>query len=201
MRIYSGGLRRKLIRILLVFAAMFSLAVSFGAIKPSGLVESARRQIGVTVSYDPTYRKLEYPGGDVPRKAGVCTDVIIRALREQGVDLQKEVHEDMSRNFEAYPKNWGLKKPDRNIDHRRVPNLRTYFKRKGYARAVTDEAGNFEAGDIVTWVLEGGLTHIGIVSDRKSSEGVPLMIHNIGSGTKEEDVLFKFRMTGHYRLK
>ena len=139
----------KFIPILLVVAT----TVCFGAIKASQLVASARSQIGVTVSYDPAYRKLDYPGGDVPREAGVCTDVIIRALREQGVDLQKEVHEDMSRNFEAYPKNWGLKKPDRNIDHRRVPNLRTYFKRKGYALAVTDEARNFEAGDIVTWVL------------------------------------------------
>ena len=175
--------------------------ISFAGIKPEELTKAARSQIGVTVSYDPAYRKLAYPGGDVAQETGVCTDVVIRALRKQGVDLQKDVHEDMAANFEAYPKNWGLKKPDRNIDHRRVPNLMTYFRRKGYGREVTEKAENFKTGDIVTWVLDNGLTHIGIVSDRKSADGTPLVIHNIGAGTQEENILFRFRITGHYRLK
>jgi uncharacterized protein YijF (DUF1287 family) len=125
--------RMKFVPLLLIFAT----GVCFGAIKPALIVEAARSQIGVTVSYDPSYQKLDYPGGDVPKETGVCSDVIVRALRKQGIDLQKQIHEDMAANFEAYPKNWGLKKPDRNIDHRRVPNLMTYFKRKGDAMKVT----------------------------------------------------------------
>ena len=180
---------------------LLSTAVSFAGLKPHHVVAAARSQIGVTISYDAAYRKLDYPGGDVPKASGVCTDVIIRALREQGTDLQKELHQDMKEDFQAYPKNWGLKKPDPNIDHRRVPNLMTYFSRKGYAQPISEKAESFAAGDIVTWVLSGGLTHIGIISDKRSAEGTPLVIHNIGSGTREEDVLFKFRITGHYRLK
>ncbi|HUS35101.1 MAG TPA: DUF1287 domain-containing protein, partial [Verrucomicrobiae bacterium] len=161
----------------------------------------ARDQIGVTVSYDPAYRKLAYPNGDVPMKTGVCCDVVIRALRKQSVDLQKEVHDDMSAHFSEYPRSWGLKKPDPNIDHRRVPNLITYFKRKGYSVAVTKKADDFAPGDIVTWVLPGALTHIGIVSDRKTTGGDPLIIHNIGSGTREEDILFAYPISGHFRLR
>ena len=165
------------------------------------VVAAARRQIGVTVGYDPAYRKIGYPGGDVPRGSGVCTDVIIRALRDaRKVDLQKLVHEDMKSNFAKYPQQWGLKAPDANIDHRRVPNLQCYFKRKGYALPVSKNAADYKPGDIVTVMVGEKLPHIMIVSDRKSVAGVPLAIHNIGSGTQEEDVLFAYPLTGHYRI-
>ena len=165
------------------------------------VVAAARRQIGVTVGYDPTYRKIGYPGGDVPMESGVCTDVIIRALRDaRKIDLQKLVHEDMKSNFSKYQQTWGLKKPDANIDHRRVPNLQCYFKRKGYTLPVSKNAADYKPGDIVTVMVGGKLPHIMIVSDRKSAAGVPLAIHNIGSGTQEEDVLFAYPLTGHYRI-
>ena len=164
------------------------------------LVQAARSQVGVTLGYDPVYRRLDYPGGDVPLATGVCTDVLIRALRQQGLDLQKSVHEDMRAHFSAYPRNWGLQRPDSNIDHRRVPNLMTWFKRQGMALKVSDKPADYRAGDIVTWDLGRGLTHIGIVSDRTSPAGVPLVLHNIGRGTQEEDILFGFAITGHYRF-
>ena len=167
----------------------------------SGLVAAARRQIGVTVGYDPAYRKIGYPGGDVPRASGVCTDGLIRALRDaRKNDLQKLVHEDMKADFSKYPQQWGLKAPDSNIDHRRVPNLQCYFKRKGYALSVSKNAADYKPGDIVTVMVGGKLPHIMLVSDRKSASGVPLVIHNIGSGTQEEDVLFAYPLTGHYRI-
>ena len=165
------------------------------------VVAAARRQIGVTVGYDPAYRKIGYPGGDVPRSSGVCTDVIIRAFRDaRKIDLQKLVHEDMKANFSKYPRMWGLKAPDANIDHRRVPNLQCYFKRKGYALPVSKNAADYKPGDIVTVMVGGKLPHIMIVSDKKSAAGVPLALHNIGSGTQEEDVLFAYPLTGHYRI-
>ena len=164
------------------------------------LVQAARSQVGVTLGYDPVYRRLGYPGGDVPLATGVCTDVLIRALRQQGLDLQKSVHEDMRAHFSAYPRNWGLQRPDRNIDHRRVPNLMTWFRRQGMALEVSDKSADYQAGDIVTWDLGRGLTHIGIVSDRTSPAGVPLVLHNICRGTQEEDILFGFAITGHYRF-
>jgi uncharacterized protein len=176
-------------------------ALCCAAIKPSQLVASARRQIGVTLSYDPAYRQLDYPGGDVPKNTGVCSDVVVRAFREQGTDLQKEVHEDMRRSFGVYPQKWNLKKPDQNIDHRRVLNLMTYFERQGFAQSITNKAENFAAGDIVAWDLGGGVTHIGIVSDHTTAKRVPLIIHNIGRGTQEEDILLRYRVIGHYRLK
>lgn len=166
------------------------------------IVAAARKQIGVTVSYDPAYVALAYPGGDVPREKGVCTDVVIRALRDGlSADLQKLVHEDMKANFARYPKNWGLTKPDKNIDHRRVPNLRTYFQRRGWSLEVTKEAADFQPGDLVTCTVPPHLPHVMIVSDRKSAAGVPLVIHNIGGGAREEDVLFTYPLTGHYRWK
>lgn len=164
------------------------------------LVRDARGQVGVTLGYDPVYRQIDYPGGDVPLSTGVCTDVVIRALRQQGLDLQKAVHEDMRAHFSLYPRNWGLKRPDRNIDHRRVPNLMTWFRRQGVALNVSAKATDYRAGDIVTWDLGRGLTHIGVVSDRINHSGVPLILHNIGGGTQEEDILFGFRVTGHYRF-
>jgi uncharacterized protein len=161
----------------------------------------AHSQIGVTTGYDGTYRVLNYPNGDVPQSTGVCTDVVIRALRTIGLDLQKEVHEDMLSSFASYPKKWGLHKPDPNIDHRRVPNLMTYFSRKGYALPIKLDMAAFRAGDIVTWDLNATQTHIGIVSDEKTPVlKRPKIIHNIGSGTQQEDVLFDWKITGHYRL-
>ncbi len=166
------------------------------------IVAAARKQVGVTLSYDPTYVSLGYPGGDVPREKGVCTDVVIRALRDGlSQDLQKLVHEDMRANFSAYPKNWGLSKPDKNIDHRRVPNLQAYFKRRGYKVEDTKDVTKFLPGDLVTCTVPPHLPHVMIVSDKKTAGGTPLVIHNIGSGAREEDVLFTYPLTGHYRWK
>ena len=166
---------------------------------PTRLVAAARGQIGVTLGYDPEYRAIAYPGGDVPLSTGVCTDVVTRALRAQGFDLQRAVHEDMAAHFPAYPHQWGLRAPDANIDHRRVPNLMTFFKRHGWERPVTTDAVDYQPGDVVTWNLGGGITHIGLVSDARTAAGKPLAIHNIGQGTREEDVLFAFKLIGHYR--
>jgi len=167
----------------------------------SPIVREARSQIGTTTSYDPSYVGLSYPGGDVPLEKGVCTDVVIRALRGAvNLDLQKLVHEDMKIEFSAYPNIWGLKKPDPNIDHRRVPNLKTYFNRRGFSLPITRRAKDYLAGDLVTCTVGRNLAHIMVVSDKKSSDGVPFVIHNIGSGTKEEDRLFEFPITGHYRV-
>jgi uncharacterized protein YijF (DUF1287 family) len=163
-------------------------------------VDYSRRQIGVTISYDPAYRRLPYPGGDVPPETGVCTDVIIRALRQAGLDLQKAVHEDMKSSWDRYPKNWGLTRPDPNIDHRRVPNLITFFKRQNWLPPAAERSKVFRPGDVVTWDLGRGIGHIGFVSDRKTSAGVPLIIHNIGRGTVEEDLLFSYPITGHFRI-
>lgn len=165
------------------------------------LAAAAREQVGVTVVYDGAYRRLSYPGGDVPIERGVCTDVVVRAFRRLGIDLQVEVHEDMGRAWEAYPRAWGLSRRDRNIDHRRVPNLATWLRRHGRLLGTGGDAASYEAGDLVTWRLPSGLPHIGIVSDRASGAGVPLVIHNIGAGTAEEDVLFAWTVTGHFRYR
>ncbi len=160
------------------------------------LVSAARDQVGRTLVYDPRYEKLAYPMGDVPIERGVCTDVVIRAFRSQGIDLQRLVHEDMRGHFGAYPQSWGLKRPDANIDHRRVPNLATFFKRRGLAL----EPRDYRAGDLVTWMLPGNLPHIGIVSDRTDpASGRPLIVHNIGAGAREEDMLAAYPVTGHFR--
>jgi len=169
------------------------------AFSPERFVSDARSQIGKTLIYDPAYVKLTYPLGDVPLVRGVCTDVVIRALRHQGIDLQRQVHEDMKKHFRLYPNQprWGLSKPDPNIDHRRVPNLQRYFERRGYA--VDDE--KYLPGDIVTWMLRPNVGHIGIISDKKTFPGNrPLVIHNIGLGTQENDMLFDYTITGHYRI-
>jgi uncharacterized protein YijF (DUF1287 family) len=165
------------------------------------VVSGARQQIGVTKEYDPGYTALKYPGGDVPLHTGVCSDVVVRSLRQVGVDLQKEVHEDMQKNFSAYPQRWGLKVPDKNIDHRRVPNLMRYFERHHiamYEKLKMPES--YRPGDIVAWDVGRGVLHIGIVSDTILGR-THLIIHNIGSGAKEEDILLKFQVIGHYRLK
>ncbi|MDO8945312.1 MAG: DUF1287 domain-containing protein [Desulfobacterales bacterium] len=165
------------------------------------LVASARAQIGVTKTYDPAYVALKYPAGDVPPETGVCSDVVVRAFRKLGLDLQKLVHEDMRANFAKYPQKWGLKKPDPNIDHRRVPNLMKYFERQGAALAASKKPADYRAGDVVAWNLGGGITHIGIVSDAKATDGTPLIIHNIGRGAQEENLLFKYEIIGHYRWR
>ncbi|MGG5873435.1 DUF1287 domain-containing protein [Pseudomonas peli] len=187
-------------RVILLFALSILLSPQAWALQADALVAAAREQVGVTLSYDPAYRRLSYPNGDVPLTTGVCTDVVIRALRQQGLDLQQAVHQDMRANFRLYPKNWGLSRPDSNIDHRRVPNLMTWFKRQGWALPLGQDAERYRPGDIVTWDLGGGLTHIGIISDLQAGSGVPLVLHNIGRGTQEEDILFSFKITGHYRI-
>ena len=182
--------------LLSVFLALYGFS-AFAAIAPQQLVNDAREQINVTVSYDPSYRKIAYPMGDVPLHSGVCTDVVIRALRQQQIDLQQLVHQDMKMAWNSYPKLWGLKSTDSNIDHRRVPNLETFFKRHGKSLSLTD-ISTFKAGDLVTWRLSGNQPHIGIVSDKTTADGTPLIIHNIGRGTQEEDILFKYKMIGHF---
>lgn len=175
------------------------LAAALSATSTS-IVQAAREQIGKTVRYDPSYRVLAYPNGDVPIESGVCTDVVVRALRASlGLDLQQLVHEDMKAHFQRYPQNWGLKRPDRNIDHRRVPNLQTYFQRRGWGLPVT-KAPTYQSGDLVTCIVPPHLPHIMIVSDRSGTRGRPLVIHNVGAGTQEEDRLGDFKITGHYRV-
>ncbi len=168
---------------------------------PEVRVAAARAQIGVTLRYDARYVRLPYPGGDVPPDRGVCTDVILRAYRAQGFDLQKAVHEDMARAWEAYPRDWGLRRPDPNIDHRRVPNLAVFFTRHGQRLPLPRTAADVRPGDLVTWRLASGVPHIGLVSDRRSPAGTPLVIHNIGAGTQEEDRLFAYALTGHFRFE
>jgi len=154
------------------------------------------------VAYDPSYFSISYPNGDVPSNKGVCTDVVIRAYRKMDVDLQKEVHEDMVKHFNLYPNIWGLKRTDTNIDHRRVPNLMVFFKRFGKELPITKDAKDYKPGDIVCWNLGGAITHIGIVSNKKSWNGVRYQIvHNIGSGQVLQDCLFDYEIIGHYRYK
>lgn len=170
---------------------------------PTRLVDAARRQIGVTTVYDPAYTRITYPGGDVAQDRGVCTDVVIRAYRLAfRLDLQKLVHEDMLADFAAYPKAWGLKSTDTNIDHRRVPNLAVFFERRGASLPVSEDPADYQPGDLVTQMLPGNLTHIAIVSTNRSAEAPerPLVVHNIGQGAREEDTLYVFRQTGHFRF-
>jgi uncharacterized protein YijF (DUF1287 family) len=184
----------------ILFLASLCVGANLAA-QSTNLVTAARAQIGKTVRYDPAYRKLDYPKGDVPIESGVCTDVVIRALRTgPGIDLQQRVHEDMKGHFAQYPKNWGLKKPDPNIDHRRVPNLQTYFKRSGWEIEAKDGVRTFQAGDLVTCIVPPNLPHIMIVSDKSSPAGRRLVLHNIGKGTQEEDRLADFRINGQYRV-
>ncbi|PAR96325.1 DUF1287 domain-containing protein [Vibrio cholerae] len=182
---------------------LLSASVSAGN-SLSDLVDAAKERTTHTVIYDGSYIKIAYPNGDVPPSIGVCTDVIIRSYRKLGVDLQVLIHEDMRDNFSLYPSNriWGLSKPDRNIDHRRVPNLQIFFKRHGQSLLISDEGLAYKAGDIVTWMLPGNLPHIGIVTNDLSQDGKrPLIVHNIGSGPVLEDMLFDFKITGHFRYE
>ncbi|MCG8485974.1 MAG: DUF1287 domain-containing protein [Chromatiales bacterium] len=170
----------------------------------AALVSAALERTRHSVRYDGSYYSIAYPGGDVPSDIGVCTDVVIRSYRALNLDLQQLVHEDISKHFSEYPsaRIWGLTRPDPNIDHRRVPNLQTFFTRHGTELPVTQNAADYQAGDLVTWMLPGNLPHIGIVTDRVSqNSGVPLVVHNIGTGPVVEDMLFHFRITGHYRYR
>lgn len=166
------------------------------------LINAAFAQTQETVTYNGAYFKIDYPMGDIPAEYGVCTDVVIRAYRKIGIDLQRLVHEDMRDNFALYPakQNWGQTKTDRNIDHRRVPNLQTFFTRHGKKLIGSTKAEDYQAGDLVTWMLPGNLPHIGIVSDQASADSQrQMIIHNIGAGPKLEDMLFAYPITGHYR--
>jgi uncharacterized protein len=167
------------------------------------IVAAARAQIGVTAHYDPAYRRLAFPGGDVAPERGVCTDVVVRALRAaRSIDLQLRLNQELQAHWAEYPHPaaWNLRRPDPNIDHRRVPNLMKYFERTGAALRVTPRAADYLPGDIVAWDLGNGALHIGILGDRLSEAGAPLVIHNIGAGAREEDILFSYAVIGHYRL-
>ncbi|MCP5433315.1 MAG: DUF1287 domain-containing protein [Alphaproteobacteria bacterium] len=194
--------RRRLAMTLASLAAAPPLSARAGPASVSAFLASARAQIGVTTLYDPSYRRLDYPMGDVPADRGVCTDVVVRAYRGIGIDLQQRVHEDMAAEFGAYPRIWGLTAPDRNIDHRRVPNLQTYFSRKGAALGSREAYAKAQAGDLLTWMLPGNLPHIGIVDQERSAlSGLPYVVHNIGRGAAREDAqaLRIFDLTGRYR--
>lgn len=204
----------------LVASLQFASSVVVAGDLANQLVNASMARIGKTVLYDPSYQRLSYPEGDVADDRGVCTDVVIRAYRAIGHDLQRLVHEDMRKSFAAYPKRWGLSRPDRNIDHRRVPNLRRFFARHGKDLRISLRASDYRPGDLVTWDLTrsfrdtkvvaarqhrsrmkfGRKPHIGIVTDRMSADGKrPLIVHNIGAGTRLDDILFAFQITGRYR--
>lgn len=191
MRIHKG---------LLFLAALLESACCLAG---NDIAAAARQQVGVTLRYDPSYQAMAFPNGDIPRDRGVCTDVVVRALRDaRAIDLQQNIHADMTTHWAEYPHRgaWRHSKPDANIDHRRVPNLMTYFERQGYSQPVSTRPADYATGDIVAWDLGGNVLHIGVLSELHSVDGRPLVIHNIGSGTQEEDVLFRFRIIGHYRL-
>jgi len=181
----------------LAFLASSPLVGAVPASLGNSVARAAAQQVGVTTLYDPAYVRIGYPNGDVPAGRGVCADVVVRAFRRVGVDLQTEVHADMVKNFGAYPRSWGLSRPDSNIDHRRVPNLMKYFERRGKKLPLD---GSYQPGDVVAWRLPGGLFHIGVVTeDRVPGTGRLYMIHNIGAGARKEDVLHAFVIIGHYR--
>ncbi len=188
-------MKNELLLILLLFSITYSENFQ------ERLVKAAHERTLHNVIYDGAYHSIPYPGGDVSSEIGVCTDVVIRAYRKLGIDLQKEVHEDMVANFSLYPSKriWGMSRTDRNIDHRRVPNLQTFLERKGKKLTVSQLAQDYKAGDLVTWMLPGNLPHIGIVVERVGSSGNPMIVHNIGSGPQLEDMLFDYTITGHYR--
>lgn len=190
-------------------AVILILIVAFGCNFSIGqksfydkLSDAAIELTKTKVEYDPAYYEIDYPNGDIPANKGVCSDVIIRTYRKMGIDLQKEVHEDMISNFDKYPQTWGLKKPDKNIDHRRVPNLMVFFTRHGTVKAITKKPGDYLPGDIVCWNLGDNITHIGFVVNNKSEDGKRnLIVHNIGAGQVMEDCLFEYKIIGHFRYE
>lgn len=179
---------------------LFAASRPVGADATVDLALAAEARATHQVAYDPSYRKIAYPMGDVPADTGVCTDVVIRAYRVLGIDLQVLVHEDMRGAFSRYPKTWGLKSTDRNIDHRRVPNLEVFFTRNGQSLPVSYDPKDYLPGDIVSWRLPNGAPHIGIVTTQADTDGTPLIAHNIGWGPKVENMLFSFRIEGHFRF-
>lgn len=186
----------------LLIALIANTVSANAATKTNVLIDAAITQTNDRVTYNGAYFKITYPMGDIPEKYGVCTDVVIRAYRKLGIDLQQLVHEDMRGNFSLYPakRNWGQTKTDTNIDHRRVPNLQTFFTRHGKKLIVSSKPEDYQAGDLVTWILPGNLPHIGVVTDKLSTDGQrPLIVHNIGAGPKLEDMLFEYPISGHYR--
>lgn len=192
-------LKKSSLLIFLLLLSSYSIAQEDFYKKLSG---AAIEIIDFRIKYVPDYVRIPYPGGDVPAGTGVCTDVVIRAYRKLGIDLQKEVHEDMKANFSLYPKSWGLKTPDTNIDHRRVPNLMKFFSRHGKVLPISDKNEDYSPGDIVCWQLSGGQTHIGVVVDRKTLfAGRYKVVHNIGYGQVLEDCLFSYKIIGHYKYK
>src|SRR6266478_4391515 len=212
MRTFTPGKRWLVLRVAICAVFLLASKTSTAQLKPGDLgarqeflkklVEAAVERTHHAVRYDPAYVRIPYPGGDVPADTGVCTDEIIRSYRSVGVDLQKEVHEDMVQNFDLYPRRWRwlLSRPDSNIDHRRVPNLMVFFSRKGEALPLSARPEDYAPGDLVTWDLGGGVPHIGVVVDQKSSQsGRYMIVHNIGQGPRMEDVLFHWKITGHYR--
>ena len=191
-------MRKPISALILLILAFY--AVSGQTAFYSRLADSAMTLTKQKVTYDPSYFRMGYPNGDVPQDKGVCTDVLIRAYRKLGIDLQKEVHEDMRDHFSEYPKHWGLRRPDKNIDHRRVPNLMKFFSRHGIVKTISQDPELYQPGDLICWDLGGGITHIGIVSNRRSADGKRyLIIHNIGAGQVAEDMLFDYRIIGHYQ--
>jgi uncharacterized protein YijF (DUF1287 family) len=191
---------RAFLSVFILLCALPSVAQSTTESFSKKLVEAALERTSHRVTYDGSYLRIDYPRGDVPDDIGVCTDVVIRSYRAIGIDLQQLVHEDMAASFSEYPKIWGLSRPDSNIDHRRVPNLQVFFRRHGVILPESQDPSAYRAGDLVTWMLPGNLPHIGVVADRRSSDGQrPLIIHNIGAGPKLEDALLEFPITGHYR--
>jgi uncharacterized protein YijF (DUF1287 family) len=198
-------------RVSIVFSITLLSLVSCGKAGKPALTKStlgakvekaALGRLETKVRYDPAYVSMKYPGGDVPADTGVCTDVVIRTLRKIDIDLQKEVHEDMRANFSNYPKNWAAKRPDRSIDHRRVPNLQTYFKRHGASLPISSKPADYHVGDLVAWDLTGrSLWHIGVVVESPEAPGSPWIVHNIGAGPVLQDCLFDWKIVGHYRLK
>lgn len=193
-------MNKKILLLFIFISFGFTLTAqsSFFAKLADAAIDLTKQQ----VTYDPTYFQLKYPNGDVPANKGVCTDVVIRAYRKLGIDLQKLVHEDMQANFSKYPKKWGLTHTDKNIDHRRVPNLMTFFTRKEASKPITSNPADYLPGDVVCWNLGGGLTHIGLVINRKSTDNKRnLIVHNIGNGQVQEDCLFNFKIIGHYRFQ
>lgn len=189
-------------KITLFAICLFFFAPPIAVAQDSFQAELSKAAIALTddeVSYDPSYFSIGYPNGDVPANKGVCTDVIIRAYRKLGIDLQTEVHEDMVKDFENYPQLWGLKKTDTNIDHRRVPNLMFFFSKRGKIKPISNKAADYAPGDIVAWNLGGNVTHIGLVINQKSDDGERnLVVHNIGNGQEISDCLFRFKIIGHY---
>jgi uncharacterized protein YijF (DUF1287 family) len=207
---WGEGVQKKIALACLIGALVLVPAAWAAPFDPLSLARAAEKQVGVTNSYDSHYHKIAYPGGDVPMETGVCADVVIRAYREVGADLQQLMHEDMAQHFSLYPKIWGLTAPDSNIDHRRVPNLQVFFTRFGQSIPVSDKPEDYKPGDIVTWdigniwrtIVKGRshIPHIGIVTNKRSKDATrPLMVHNIGYGAKIEDVIFDWAITGHYR--